>query len=248
MRGAWLCGMLRGAASLRHMPRERGGAVVRQGYLIAVVRAFLIGCTVFLVVGCAGVRSDASREQQGHTEATREQTHSDRCDRTRGIVLMGGGYATNDLPGCPKGGLLLGTDGPNTDINSPIQDYLYGGDGEDEVRGLGANDELWGGLGSDVIYGGPGFDQMWAGPVRGHDRSKNRLYGGDGTDDMFGADGEDGNDNLTAAIYKDDLGADKLYCGAGTDKYTAGRLDYVSNSCEVKQKPHKPGPGTPTPL
>src|SRR5215216_3933819 len=281
MRGAWLCGMLRGAASLRHMPRERGGAVVRQGYLIAVVRAFLIGCTVFLVVGCAGVRSDASREQQGHTEATREQTHSDRCDRTRGIVLMGGGYATNDLPGCPKGGLLLGTDGPNTDINSPIQDYLYGGDGEDEVRGLGANDELWGGLGSDVIYGGPGSDEMLAGPVRGRDTSMNKLYGGDRTDIMFGDYGEDvlhggdgndvmrgdggedvlygeggnddmygnygedvlyggdGNDTLTAAIYKDDLGADKLYCGAGTDKYTAGSLDYVSDSCEVKQEPAK---------
>src|SRR5215216_7038923 len=243
--------------------QEAGYAVVHLGRLIAVVGTFLMGCALLLVVGCAGVRSQAPQEQQGHTEATKNQAHSDRCEGTRSIVLLGGGYATNDLPGCPKGGLLLGTDGPNTDMDSPIQDYLYGGDGEDEVRGLGAKDELWGGLGSDVIYGGPGFDQMWAGPVRGRDTSKNRLYGGDGTDDMFGADGEDalyggdgndfvdgadgedvlygedGNDDLTAAIYKDDLGADKLYCGAGTDKYTAGSLDYVSDSCEVKQEPAK---------
>jgi hypothetical protein len=264
------------------MQRERGGAVVRQARLIAVVRTFLIGCAVLLVVGCAGVRSEAPEETQGHTEATREQAHSDRCDRTRGIVLMGGGYATNDVPGCPKGGLLLGTDGPNTGINSPMQDYLYGGDGDDEVRGLGANDEIYGGLGGDVIYGGPGFDWMAAGAVRGPDRSKNKLYGGDGPDDMYGADGEDvlhggdgndwvsgdegedilhgeegndnlsgevgedvlyggdGNDTLGAASHNDDLGADKLYCGAGTDKYIVGRLDYVSNSCEVKKKPAKP--------
>jgi Ca2+-binding RTX toxin-like protein len=167
---------------------------------------------------------------------------------------MGGGYATNDLPGCPKGGLLLGTDGPNTGIDSPMQDCLYGGDGEDEVRGLGANDELWGGLGGDVIYGGPGFDIMWAGPVHGRDTSMNKLYGGDRTDDMFGAHGEDvlhggaGNDTLGAASYKGDLGADKLYCGAGTDKYIAGRLVYVSSSCEVKQKPAKPKKGRAVPL
>jgi RTX calcium-binding nonapeptide repeat (4 copies) len=247
------------------MQREGGCAAVRRGHLIAVVVSLLIGCAVLLmVVGCAGVRSEAPQKE--------EQAHSQRCEGTRGIVLMGGGYATNDVPGCPKGGLLLGTDGPNTDLNSPMQDYLYGGDGDDEVRGLGANDELWGGLGSDVIYGGPGFDQMWAGAVRGRDTSMNMLYGGDRTDDMFGADGEDvlhggagnefmsggggedvlygedGNDALTAASYKGDLGADKLYCGAGTDKYIAGRLDYVSNSCEVKQKPHKPKKGHPVPL
>jgi hypothetical protein len=226
--------------------QETRYAVVHIGRLIAVVGTFLIGCALLLMVGCAGVRSEAPEEMQGHTEATKNQAHSNRCEGTRGIVLMGGGYETNDLPRCPKGGLLLGTDGPNTDMNSQILDYLYGGDGDDEVRGLGANDELWGGLGSDAIYGGPGSDQMFAGPVHGRDTSRNMLYGGDRTDDMYGADGEDvlyggdGNDTLDAASYKGDLGADKLYCGAGTDKYIAGSLDYVSNSCEVKQKPRKP--------
>ena len=149
---------------------------------------------------------------------------------------MGGGYATNDLPGCPKGGLLLGTDGPNTDMNSPMQDYLYGGDGDDEVRGLGANDEIYGGLGGDVIYGGPGFDIMWAGPVHGRDTSMNKLYGGDRTDDMFGAHGEDvlhggaGNDFMSGQGGEDvlrgedgnddvsgDDGEDVIYGGDGND-------------------------------
>ena len=104
--------------------------MVRQGHLIAVVGPFLVGCGVVLAVGCAGVRSEAPKEEeQGHTEATKEQAHSDRCEGTRTIVLEGVVYGTNDVPGCPnKGGLLSGTD---------RQDGLRGEKGDDEIRGLG---------------------------------------------------------------------------------------------------------------
>jgi hypothetical protein len=45
--------------------------VIRQAHLIAVVGAFLIGCAVLVVAGCAGVRSEApQKEEQAHTEAT----------------------------------------------------------------------------------------------------------------------------------------------------------------------------------
>src|SRR5215203_5366723 len=83
--------MLRSASSKGHMQREGGCAVVvvRQVHLIAVVGTFLIGCAVLLAVGCAGTRSE-SPKQQGHTEATREQTRSAkaaseeaRCAETR---------------------------------------------------------------------------------------------------------------------------------------------------------------------
>jgi hypothetical protein len=56
---------------------------------------------------------------------------------------------TNDVPGCPTGGLLSGTDG---------RDNLDGKKGEHEIRGLGGVDVIFGGDGSDVIYGGPGDD------------------------------------------------------------------------------------------
>src|SRR5215216_2495430 len=122
------------------MQREGGCAVVRQGHLIAVVVSLLMGCAVlFMVVGCAGVRSEAPQKE--------EQTHySDRCEGTRTIDLAPTASAsasafsasasasaalfiTNDVPGCPnKGGLLSGTDG---------RDKLDGEDGVDEVRGLG---------------------------------------------------------------------------------------------------------------
>src|SRR5918993_3668404 len=137
-----------------------GCAVIRQAHLIAVVGAFLIAV---VVVGCAGERSEAPQEEeQGHTEATTAQTRSPeataseeaRCEGTRTFKQEGTVFTTNDVPGCPKGGLLSGTDGG---------DVLDGKDGDDEIHGLSAEDWIFGGLGSDVIYGGGGGDQTGGG-------------------------------------------------------------------------------------
>jgi hypothetical protein len=148
---------------------------------MALVVAFLIGCAVLLGVGCAGgVRSEAPKEeQQERTEATRakgrspEATASEevaRCEGTRTFQAQGGPFTTNDLPGCPKGGLLAGTD---------KADKLDGKDGDDEIRSLGGADGLIsGGAGNDVIYGGPGDDDP--------------LWGAEGNDVVYGGDGDDG--------------------------------------------------------
>jgi Ca2+-binding RTX toxin-like protein len=58
-------------------------------------------------------------------------------------------FTTNDIPGCPKGGLLSRTD---------KRDLLNGKDGEDKVRGLGGPDNLYGVSGNDKLYGGPDGD------------------------------------------------------------------------------------------
>src|SRR5215211_7078528 len=135
------------------MPREGWCAVVvRRAHLIVVLEVLLIWCAVLLVVGCAGTRSE-SPKQQGHNEATREQTRSAkaaseeaRCAETRlidhhrpSVIPSEGGYddnwVTNNVPACPKSGLLLGTDSA---------DKLDGLDGDDKVRGLGAKDDLIG--------------------------------------------------------------------------------------------------------
>ena len=108
-----------------------------RGHLIAVMGDFLMGCAVLLLVGCAGVRSEAPEEEQGHTEATKQQqghlettegqarsaeatSEENRCEGTRTFTLREyhafqgwiwrGTYTTNDVPGCPKGGLITGTD------------------------------------------------------------------------------------------------------------------------------------------
>jgi len=207
--------------------KEGGYAVVRQGRLIAVVGAFLMGWTVLLmVVGCAGVRSEAP-EEQAHTEATREQAHADRCDGTRTIKQWGAVMSTNDLPGCPKGGLLSGTD---------ENDTLYGGEGEDKVRGLGDSDTIFGGAGNDVIYGGPGNDSPLDGSegddvVYGGDGDELEMGGGEGKDVLYGGDG---NEFLVGG--RDKRQPDKLYCGEGRDQYVADENDYVDSSCEKKAK------------
>jgi hypothetical protein len=145
---------------------------------MAVVRPFSI-CCVVLFVGCAGMRSVAPHEEQGHTEATKEQGSSSgaasseeaRCRQTRTFKDEESGWliTTNDIPGCPNGGLLSGTDG---------RDKLSGDKGEDEIRGLGGSDFIFGGDGNDVIYGGPGDETL--------------LLGGEGDDVIYGGDGEDG--------------------------------------------------------
>ena len=203
---------------------------------MAVVVAFLIGCAVVLMVGGSGVRAEASQgEKQGRTEATNEQEHSsgaapekDRCEGTRTIFTMGSDYATNDVPGCPQGGVLSGTDRQD--------DLLYAGVGEDEVRGLGGDDDLWGGTDGDVMYGGPGSDLLESSGERSGDRSKDVLHGGEGGDTMFGDEGEDvlygedGDDFLGGAF--DGRQRDRLYCGEGKDKVLADWRDYVDSSCE----------------
>jgi Ca2+-binding RTX toxin-like protein len=102
-----------------------------------MVGALLIGCA-FLALHSRGAAAE-----------------DDRCEGTRTINLSNwGSMVTNDVPGCPNGGLLSGTDGPDT---------LYGGYGEDEMHGLDGDDELDAALGSDVVYSGPGIDLLYGG-------------------------------------------------------------------------------------
>src|SRR5215213_2610779 len=182
MRQGSLCGMLRGVSSNRHMPREGEGAVVRQGRSIALVVAFLIGCAVVLMAGASGVQAESKNKEEA------------RCQGTRKInVNLPARFTTNDLPGCPQGGLLLGTDKP---------DLLAGEKGDDEVRSLGGKDDVLGGPGNDVIYGGPGDDtKLDGGPSDavygggellpgGGDGQRDKIYCGEGRDSYW-ADKED---------------------------------------------------------
>jgi Ca2+-binding RTX toxin-like protein len=77
---------------------------------------------------------------------------------------------TNDVPGCPKGGLLSGTD---------KKDRLGGKYGDDEIHGLGGVDHILGGRGNDVLYGGDGNDAL-NGAWDNHNPDK--LYCGPGKD------------------------------------------------------------------
>ena len=109
----------------------------------------------------------------------------------------------------------MGTEGSDqTRSREPARPSLYGGDGDDTIRGLGGSDAIIHGYGDDVIYGGDGDDGV--GPDSGNDV----IYGGDGNDKL------DSHDD----------GGDKLYCGAGRDKYLVDKNDYVDSSCETNAR------------
>src|SRR5215208_5179337 len=223
-----LCGMLRDVSSRGCMQREGGCAVVRQGQLIALVGAFLIGCAfLLLAVGCSGTSSETSnKKEQGSSPGATVSKEEARCEGTRTTKvprLDTGDFITNDLPGCPnKGGLLLGTD---------KEDKLGGKAGDDEIRGLGAKDDIAGGVGNDVIYAGPGNDVfLWDG------KGDDVIYGGDGDDRLCCAGGGkdvqyggDGNDFID--VTNNDSQPDKFYCGKGKDRYALqiplDKKDYV---------------------
>jgi Ca2+-binding RTX toxin-like protein len=174
-----------------------------------------------------------SGEELARVSATnwQEQTTEEaRCEGTRTIMMKPDYITTNDIPGCPNGGLFSGTD---------KSDALNGLKGEDEIHGLGGSDALYGGGSNDIIYGGPG-DETWLSGDDGDDV----IYGGDGNDgdgeyEMSGGPGEDvlhggdGNDFLNGI---GDRQRDKLYCGEGRDYYFADKNDYV-DSCEIKGGP-----------
>ena len=217
--------------------------VVRQRHLIAVVvRGFLIGCAVLvLMVGCAGTRSGSSKEEQGNAPQATQSEAEARCDRTGttknpSVGTGGGAYTTNDLPGCPDGGLLLGTD---------KSDRLHSKDADDEIRGLGAQDVIFGGAGKDVIHDGPGNDHLPRGDYRYEGAGDDVIYGGSGDDHVDGGDGADvfyGGDGSDSIIDIWDRQPDKLYCGKGKDEYAADKNDFVSSSCEKKAKMAPPPP------
>jgi hypothetical protein len=182
--------------------------VARQGHLISVVGTFLMGCAiVLLVVSCAGKRSEAPEEEQGLTEVTKERAHSTPCERTRTVDLQGRTYTTNDVPGCPKGGLLSGSD---------AGEQMRGTRSAEEIRGLGGPDEITDGLGRDLVYGGAGEDNLigYSGDI-----AVDRFYGGRGSDTLQTRD--------VPAV------KDVVRCGAGIDTVYADKADVVfCDNCE----------------
>ena len=198
-------------------------AVVSQGrHTTVVVSTFLIGCVVLLVAGASGVQAETSKKAEARCQGT-------TTTKNPAVGTGGGAYITNDLPGCPKGRLLLGTD---------KNDRLHGKDGDDEIRALGGKDVILGGVGNAAIYMGPGDDFVQPGDYHEGD-GEDVIYGGSGNDflqAMKGADVMYGGDGSDDVFEPRDRQRDKLYCGKGKVLYAADKKDFVDSSCEKKVK------------
>ena len=88
--------------------------------------------------------------------------------------------------------------------SSDGDDWLFGGEGNDVLFGLGGNDHLYGGSGDDVLFGGSGNDH---------------LYGGSGNDILFGGSGDDYLDGGE--------GRDTLFGGSGNDIIKYDSTDFL---------------------
>lgn len=77
------------------------------------------------------------------------------------------------------------TDGDDVLTGTPEDDVLCGGDGNDEIDGLGGKDAIFGGPGNDRLTGGPGDDTLEG------SFGRDTLAGGDDNDFLFGGPGDD---------------------------------------------------------
>ncbi len=116
-----------------------------------------------------------------------------------------------------------------------VKDKLYGGEGNDTLKGLGADDYLGGSLGRDRLDGGEGNDTLY-----GHE-DDDHLWGSNGDDSLNGGDGDDylggswDKDTLDGSLGNDSLkghqGDDHLWGGEGDDTLHGGDgNDYLGGS------------------
>ena len=150
-----------------------------------------------------------------------------------GALSLASAAGASHIPGqpCPTctshkywptidGKLFRAGDGPARERGTPRSDELMGHHGSDDLRGYGASDVLWGDYDpkgqpstqKDVMYGGSGTDFIYG--SHGH----NRIYAGTGND-----------------VISVHYGRGRVDCGPGRDIYHVARSrkrKYTFINCE----------------
>lgn len=140
-----------------------------------------------------------------------------------GADAITGNAADNSLLGGAGDDTLSGAGGANFLRGEAGDDLIYGGAGFDDIHGNMGDDTGYGGLGDDWVVGGQNNDQLYgeagADIVYGN-MGDDVLYGGPGSDEIRGGQhndvihGEDGDDWISG-----DRGDDTIWGGAGADSF-----------------------------
>lgn len=119
----------------------------------------------------------------------------------------------------------------HTASGTALNEFFYGGYGDDTLSGAGGLDYLFGGFGKDSLSGNSGDDLLVGNAGDDH------LYGGSGDDELDGGDGDDtlsgseGNDYAYAGTGNDVLsggeGNDRLLGETGDDRVNGGNGDDI---------------------
>ncbi|GGK47284.1 DUF4214 domain-containing protein [Salinarimonas ramus] len=148
------------------------------------------------------------------------------------IVRPDGSWDRLTVTGRGGSDMVLGSDGPDAlygDHPGVVEALLLGFEGP---QGDATTDFLYGGLGQDVLRGGAGADHLWAGSVPGVDQ----IFGSavtpdDAWNELFGEEGDDflhaWTDLPPGALVGDR--ADRLDGGKGRDSYFVDNLDLIVN-------------------
>ena len=116
----------------------------------------------------------------------------DTTDSVTGIEKVIGTALRDLIKGDNRANVLIGGDGRDNLGGLGGKDQLYGGDDKDSLGGGDGDDQLSGGNGDDMMFGGLDND---------------KLYGGADDDRMFG---EEGDDILKGGTGQDELKDDKM--------------------------------------
>ncbi|MEO0360091.1 MAG: calcium-binding protein, partial [Pseudomonadota bacterium] len=122
--------------------------------------------------------------------------------------LLTGTAGDDTIRGFAERDTLFGGDGDDALRGGIDNDRLRGDAGDDEARGQGGADRLFGQLGDDTLIGGLGEDTLKGAA------DDDRLVGGGAADRLFGGIGDD---RLNGSA-----GEDRLIGGAGDDFLTGG--------------------------
>jgi hypothetical protein len=142
-----------------------------------------------------------------------------------GLLMVARTGDRSDIGFTHIGSLILGS---GDDAGIAYAASVYGGPGDDDVRGFGDGTLIVGGPGDDkqlasfgdqIIQGGPGDDFIYGGI--GNDRAE----GGAGRDSVAGGYGDD-------MIQSTDSDRDTVDCGPGRDRAYVSRNDRVTR-CET---------------
>lgn len=138
-----------------------------------------------------------------------------------GILALASAAGASHIPGQPC------TDCTSHKYWPTIDGKLQkAGDGAVKYRGTSKSDQLLGHHGSDDIRGGDGSDVLWGDwdPKGQPTTQKDVIYGGNGTDFIFGSHGYNeiygGNGNDVISVH---YGRGRVDCGPGRDIYHVAR-------------------------
>lgn len=190
------------------------------------------------LLGSTCFKAQPSMVGTGHDDTLRGVAHS-------GNVITGG-QGRDTLFGGLSADLLCAISGSDRGImGGEGRDGLAGGSGDDgPIDGGGSADYLEGGAGNDVLIGGDGGDIVRAGDgddllLNATDEERDELHAEGGDDTVTGPSGGsdlihggEGDDILHATEWRENLGADKVDGGPGSDTCYVEANDTVLN-CET---------------